>query len=223
RGEFGKVRSLLADFYLTVKSCSGAFRFVFVTGIARFPMYDLGLGNLLDVSLAPEFGTLLGLTPDDLRVNFGARLEAAAATAHPEIAGAAGRLQALISDLEAMYGGYCFDRLAGARVLCPWSVLCYLAMPSGGMGGYWIDSGGGVQPLQRYLRAPAREAARERLAPEADLADCASGDAAFLAQTGYLTIKSCAPAGFLLGCPNGEVRRALAELGGEAPGETPAA
>lgn len=61
---FEAVRSIMSEFYLTLKSVSGSLRFLFVTGITKFSSTSVfsAFNSLRDISLEPKFGTLLGYT-----------------------------------------------------------------------------------------------------------------------------------------------------------------
>ena len=60
--QFEKARTILSSFYQAVKSRYKAVRFMFITGITRYSNTSIfsAFNNLLDLSLNPAYGALLG-------------------------------------------------------------------------------------------------------------------------------------------------------------------
>ena len=69
---FDKMRELLRDFYKVVKMSEEKLRFTFITGITKFAQVSVfsALNNLTDITLDPEYATLLGITQEELEVDF---------------------------------------------------------------------------------------------------------------------------------------------------------
>lgn len=213
---FEAVRSIMSEFYLTLKSVSGSLRFLFVTGITKFSSTSVfsAFNSLRDISLEPKFGTLLGYTEEEIVQNFGSFLEAAT-----QIIGL--NRSELMTELRANYNGFCFDQLAKTHVYCPWSVLKFLEVPDLGFQNYWYASGGRPTVLKKYLAGHPLEDPGSFDKPVNLRIDALSAPRSYdeistevlLAQTGYLTIKKRLSSVHLqLGYPNKEVYESMGRL-----------
>lgn len=213
---FATVRESLSKIYSLVKSQDGALRFLFITGITKFSKTSIfsAFNNLMDISLDPDYGSLLGYTGDELRRDFA-----------PYLSNAAQRLSMtqdeLLEALRVNYDGFCFDLEASRHVYCPWSVLCFLTSPMMRFKNYWYTSGGRPSVLMKYLtkqslQKPALFAQLEEIRVQ-DL-DAANDYATvspvlMLYQAGYLTVKRAVNAkSLLIGYPNQEVADSVAML-----------
>ena len=212
---FRSIRKRLSKFYSIVKSNDACWRFVFMTGIAKFNQTGIfsELNNFTDISLKPSYGSLLGYTDEDIDRYFsGYILQAARVLNLP--AETVRRL------LRENYDGYCFDKEASYRVYAPWSVLSFLSSPEDGFENYWMQSGGNLSLLQQYLHShslKAPEAYDEEQEVRYDDLNASTdfdgiSDVALLTQAGYLTIKQRIGQFFLVGYPNQEVATSLATL-----------
>jgi hypothetical protein len=69
---FNDVRIFLRDFYKVVKANESGLRFTFITGITKFAQVSVfsALNNLTDITLDPEYSTLLGITQGELERDF---------------------------------------------------------------------------------------------------------------------------------------------------------
>ena len=65
-------RSVLRDFYGSIKECDEYIRFVFITGVSKFSKMNLfsGLNNLEDITVDKHYATITGYTHDDLKTYF---------------------------------------------------------------------------------------------------------------------------------------------------------
>ena len=212
---FQSVRTRLASFYATVKANDRCFRFVFMTGIAKFNQTGIfsELNNFSDLSLDPRYGTFLGYSEDDIRTYFSGYLERASQ-----------RLKLSPDDvLDRMrenYDGYCFDQLASTHVYAPWSVMKFFDAPELGFSNYWIQSGGTLTLLEKYLHSHALKSPAEygeqqavgcdELRASADYDGIS--DLVLLTQAGYLTIKRHEIDTFFVSYPNQEVAKSMASL-----------
>ena len=70
-------RSILREFYETLKGLSEYLRFVFVTGVTKFSQVSLfsGFNNLNDITIHPGYATLLGYTDGELQQFMRDRIE----------------------------------------------------------------------------------------------------------------------------------------------------
>ena len=212
---FDSVRKQLSSFYAVLKKFDRALRFLFITGITRFQRTSIfsAMNNLVDISLDPAYGTLLGYTEEELRRYFGESLGHAS-----EVLGM--DEDELIRRMQLQYDGYCFDELASTHVFVPWSTLLFLYRPQRGFRNYWFESGGKPAVLAQYLKRhslgnPLRYEAI-RSVQTSDFAASSDWDTltdtVLLTQAGYLTIRSSTPQVLYLGYPNREVAESMAQL-----------
>ena len=212
---FDNVRSTMATFYSVLKSNDAVIRFLFMTGISKFNKVSIfsELNNLVDITLHPDYGTMLGYTLEELHHYFGDFLEHAS-----EIMGI--KKENLVETLTRSYDGFCFDELAQHKVFAPWSVLNFLSNPQLGFKNYWFESGGKPSILLQYmkshsLRKPDFYAAQKSI-QLAELSGSSSmeglSDVGLLTQAGYLTIKKVEYGTAFLGFPNSEVQSSMAQL-----------
>ena len=213
---FAGVRSLMSQFFLTLKSNEGCQRFFFMTGISKFSNNSIfsAFNNLQDISLDPLYGSLLGYTEEEIKTNF-----------HDYLLNASSTLQTSVEDvlnkLKQNYNGFCFDEKAQHRVYCPWSVLNFFNRPDRGFQNYWYSSGGQPAVLMKYLvnHALARPISYGEH-KELRLSELGSarqyeeiGLDVLLTQAGYYTIKEVTEDQYaVLGYPNEEVAVSMAQL-----------
>ena len=212
---FKQINGLLAGFFSATKSYSRKLRFLFVTGIMKFRQASLfsTFNNIADVSLWPQFGSLLGYTEGDLIEYFGPYVERSAAIL--------GLTDGEVYDrLRQEYDGFCFEESCRTHVYAPWSVLSFLVNPKRGFRHYWFESAGTPAILVNYLKS------HRLLDPEdfdrlqtLSVSDLSSADhidrldpRVLLTHAGYLTIKDADGFRVRLGYPNEEVRDAMARL-----------
>ena len=228
---FNSVQAEMRVFFNTLKSNEGSFRFLFLTGVTRFTSTGIfsGFNSLVDVSLLPQFGTLLGITEDELIRYFQNHLEKASKILNLSI-------PVLISEMKKYYDGFCFDSQASTHVFCPWSIMRFLMNPEIGFFNYWYETAG--QPkflinnllnnnisklinLEKDVQVTSQDL-RSAIDPddfsfngtESSLSNRKSiNTITVFQQAGYLTIKSIDQFGRLtLGYPNREVRASMALL-----------
>lgn len=142
---FENIRKFMSRFFLTVKSNEGALRFWFMTGITKYRQTSIfsELNLFTDISFDPHYGTLLGYTEPEIRTNFAAYLDKAAAVLSKTE-------EDVMEELRRHYDGYSFDMQAQTHVYCPWSVLKFLQSPHLGFQNYWYESGGQPSVLMEY-------------------------------------------------------------------------
>ena len=221
---FDAARRLLASFYALVKEHDRLWRFFFMTGITKLYQTDIfsGLNNIRDISTSGVYSAIAGYTQDEVERCFMPFVEQAARVLSlaPE---------EVLRQIEENYDGYCFDALDGiprtpARVYNPWSVLSFLKNPSQGFRNYWVESGGHVTLLRKYMKSSILQDPREyitektisadRLSASSDIA--AMSDIVLLTQTGYLTVKGRRGNNLIVSYPNREVACSMAALYAES-------
>ena len=214
---FEEVQAELFSFYDCLKRLSSRFRLILVTGICRYQNLGIfsGVNFMTDISMRPEYGTLLGYTEDELRIFFGQYIEHAALVQHLSV-------DECVKRMAYYYDGYCFDKNASKHVYTPWSVLNFLRYPEDGFQNYWYDSAGRPSVLLNYIKSHSLKDPRaygadqtisaDELNSSQGLADLS--DVGLLVQAGYLTIKSVEPGGevFTVNYPNAEVSRSMSKL-----------
>ena len=213
---FNDVRRIMSSFFLKLKARDRCLRFSFMTGITKYRQTSIfsELNNFDDISLNPEYGTLIGLTESEIRENFEAFIRKAGTALKMSEA-------EVMDGLRENYDGFCFDEEASRHVFCPWSVLNFFKYPERGFRNYWYESGGQPTVLMKYLANHALEEpmsfAEARQIRVSELGAARKYDdiglEALLAQAGYLTIRSVRSNGYaVLGYPNKEVSVSMAEL-----------
>ena len=215
---FNQIRNMLSGFFLRIKASDRAWRFIFITGIAKFNKASIfsAFNNLTDISLDPQFGTLLGYTEQEILGNFKLFVDNAARVNNMEVS-------ALMAAMRTQYDGFCFDEDAATHVYAPWSVLSFLSAPKRGLRDFWYGSASGSSMVKNYLDlhpfTNPIESFGEDIPVSIDkLRD--SNDAktlspaVFLFQAGYLSIKQTDTDTDMayLNFPNGEVRQAMNRL-----------
>ena len=195
----------LKPFYSVLKACEPLEHFVLVTGVSKFSHVSMfsELNNLTDLSMHPDFATMLGYTQEELEAAFDEHI--ADATRH-----GVERAQ-LLADLKEWYDGYRFHH-AAAPVYNPVSVARFF---DGGaeFDNYWFDTGTPTFLLNLMENRDYRlEDALGRPVPRSAFRafDIRRIDPlVLLYQTGYLTIRDAKTDGFetlyRLDFPNREV------------------
>lgn len=213
---FNAVRSIMSELFLTLKSNEGCLRFFFMTGITKFSNTSIfsAFNNLLDISLYPQFGTLLGYTEAEIKLYFKDHL--VRATEQLQLT-----VDQVIENLKENYDGFSFDMKAETHVFCPWSVLNFLSYPELGFKNFWYTSGGQPTVLMKYLDQHALSQpisySENKMVRLSDLNTSRQYDEisleVLLTQAGYLTIRSVMKNGYaILGYPNQEVSTSMAQL-----------
>ena len=213
---FNEIRSIMSEFFLTLKSNEGCLRFFFMTGITKFSSTSIfsAFNNLNDISLDTAYGTLLGYTEEELTTYFSDYLSEATHKLNLSP-------KQLLEQLRIHYDGFCFDRRAKTHVYCPWSILNFCQAPEEGLQNYWYTSGGQPTVLMKYLtnhslEKPENYANGKYLKLSALDATRQFDDVSIdvlLTQAGYLSIKEVTEDGYvLLDYPNQEVAVSMAQL-----------
>ena len=198
---------MLREFYTVLKDLSSQLELVFLTGVSKFSKTGIfsGLNNLVDLSMHPDYATMLGYTQSELEENFAAEIEAAGQKLGLS-------RQALLEEMRNWYNGYRFEE-AAETVYNPVSVNNFFSQKK--FLNFWFATGTPsflVHLLKENglfdLNLPPINSGGfesfelDRLKPEA-----------ILFQTGYLTIQYVTEDGlFQLDYPNKEVRDSMLEV-----------
>ena len=153
---FEGITDILRGFYQQIKSNSGSFRFVFITGITRYCAPNQFMeGNFFDdITFKSEFGEIVGFTRDEIEHYFKDNLKYATSIrkdkAFEEVTNR--DIESLVDELENMYGGYSFDKHVETKVFSTWSVLSFFENRYVKLEPYWFDNGGSLPPtLLNYV------------------------------------------------------------------------
>ena len=213
---FECVRSCLASFFSIIKAAQGSLRFFFMTGITKFQntRFFSSFNNLQDISMDPEYGSLLGYTERELCTYFGPYLDIAC-----EKLGILERSE-LVDKLRDMYDGFCFDDSARTHVFVPWSVQSFLLNPQRGFKNYWYETGAQPILLMNFLKSHRLDKPQKYGEPIwLDMESFSMSQdyevispETILSQVGYLSIKEVSDGNVLLGYPNKEVALSMARL-----------
>ena len=222
---FEVIRKVMADFFSRLKSASGAFRFLFITGITKYRQVSIfsTLNNLTDISLDPEYGELVGYTKEEVEKYFPDYLENALTRLNSiqrRNQQEQYSHQSLMNALISHYDGFCFDEEASTHVFAPWSVLNFLSSPQRGFKDYWFESGGVSTWLENWIAKHGAINPENFDTPttvDISMLGAASTPSeipveVLLYQTGYLSIVGALDSSVDLGYPNEEVSGAMAKL-----------
>ncbi len=202
-----RVRKLMHDFYVKLKSNSGSIRFLMITGVTKLAKLSVfsGLNNLVDLTMSGDYAGLLGYTHDELKAFFPEHLAAFAEKegVTPDV---------LFAQLLEWYDNYRFSPQSDIKVLNPVSV--GMALSNGVFRGYWNSTGAPtlvIEALRKADKWPADLDNVTTMEEQLDVCDALTMPATpLLYQSGYLTIKDAKKGGVLkLGIPNKEVRSAI--------------
>ena len=197
-------RELLKGFYSVLKELDTLLELVFLTGVSKFSKTGIfsGLNNLVDLSMHPEYATMLGYTQTELEVNFSRQIDAAANKLQLS-------RQELLRQLREWYNGYRFHQTADT-VYNPVSVNNFLDRKE--FENFWFATGTPtflIQVLKQQGIFDLHAIGQSALDFDSfDLEDIRLFG--LLYQTGYLTIQSRDEFGqYTLDYPNREVKNSM--------------
>ena len=212
-------RDLLKSFYSVLKDADPYLRLVLLTGVSKFSRVSIfsELNNLLDLTLHPDYATMLGYTQSELEHYFEERIN--------EISPRFGGRESLLQRIKEWYNGYTWD--GEHYVYNPFSILSFFSQKQ--FRNFWFETGTPtflvklLNRTQQYDLENMRASAAVFSSFELDRID----PKALLFQTGYITIKSVDEnQTYTLSYPNKEVRDSLlqyllAEYTQSYPSDTP--
>ncbi|XWN35588.1 MAG: AAA family ATPase [Roseivirga sp.] len=210
-------RALLQDFFGTLKSLEAHIRFTFITGISKFSKVSLfsEANHLDDITMYPQYATMLGYTEEELIQYFDKHIEAV--TEQRNAQGQQTSKEEVLTEIKAWYNGYRFSK-GETYLYNPFSTLKY--METREPQGYWYATGTPSFLIEQVKKHPesavplagshAEESALMEISSleEIDLT-------ALMFQAGYLTIQAYHPGdeveegSYTLDFPNREVRQAF--------------
>ncbi|MFM9947254.1 MAG: AAA family ATPase [Saprospiraceae bacterium] len=177
-------REILKEFYTVLKDADSKLEFVFLTGVSKFSKVGIfsGLNNLQDITMSPQYATMLGYTQEELESNFAEEIEDTARYL-------ACSKQELLDKIRLWYNGYRFSYRANT-VYNPVSVNLFFTEQE--FKNFWFATGTPTflinvlktEGLYDFKLQPQSEQSFDSF----DLEDL--NPYGLLYQTGYLTIKS---------------------------------
>ncbi len=201
-------RKIYRDFFTGLKDYGYCIKCVFITGITKFTQISLFsvLNTLTNISFRNEYASICGLTTEEIKYYFMPELERLAARR-------SWNLQQAITELQKKYDGYHFaENLVGVHN--PFSVLS--ALNEGKLQSYWMSTGANAM-LVKILKDFANNVIKlDNSLIDMDYLETSDVNTQnpklFLYQAGYLTIKGTKEDCYILGFPNGEVKKALFDM-----------
>ena len=229
--EFEDRRKILSNFYLTVKSCDGKFRFIFITGVTYYSHTSIfsAFNNLKDLTLDLRYGALLGYTSEELELYFGEYIDNAVEVLNKKYHTERYTHDLVVSELKRNYDGYSFDEEGLNHVYNPWSIVNFFDAPVREFIPYWVASGGATPTfLVNYLKQGLKKYNSNELQSLLSIDSTVNKDTdslypsienianidlfAILYQAGYFCIKTAEDGYFKVGIPNLEVKKAYSNL-----------
>jgi hypothetical protein len=211
-----KIRSMLYDFYSSVKGCSDFLRFTFITGITKFKQLSLfsALNNIEDISFDDRFSLICGFSKDEITTYYSKYLDRALSKEIDSGALPQGSsVDDIMRKISFWYDGYSWD--GTKRVYNPFSIKNYLQKYS--FKYYWYKSG--VSLFTGVLNSFDENrfsifGKNISIESPLEIQDTSNiNDETFLLQAGYLTVDTVENiAGietFRLKIPNNEIRFAI--------------
>ncbi len=197
-------RELLKGFYSVLKELDTLLELVFLTGVSKFAKTGIfsGLNNLVDLSMHPDYATMLGYTQQELESNFPEEIAAAARKLNLDRA-------ELLGQMREWYNGYRFEESA-ETVYNPVSVNTFLSQKK--FENFWFATGTPsflIHLLKQQGVFDLHAIGQSTLDFDSfDLEDIRLFG--LLYQTGYLTIQSRDEFGqYTLDYPNREVKNSM--------------
>jgi AcrR family transcriptional regulator len=204
-----EVRSIMRDFYTSLKANNAYLRFVFITGVSTFSQMGIfsELNNLDVISDDDDYATICGITEQELVDNFKQGIEVIASKKN-------WTEEETLARLKDMYDGYHFSGDL-IDVYNPFSLI--KAFKSKVLGNYWFNTGTTsslVEAFKQYIgdfNLELDTIDSDRWIESCDFRRSLEDHASIiplLYQTGYLTIKKYDTDSdqYVLGMPNAEVR-----------------
>ena len=215
---FEDIAKSLRSFYQSMKSNSGKYRFVFITGITRYKDTSIfTAGNTIeDVSLYTEYGEIVGYTKDEIRHYFADYLKYSASVRKSKAIEQVTKedVEDLLNELASMYDGYCFDKRCMTHVYSTWSIISFFKNRFAEFENYWYVNGGLPSILQSYI-SDVKDQAQDILKSNQVTVDISTflnptnldtmDIRVLLYQTGYLTLDKTDNDIIYLKFPNHEI------------------
>lgn len=230
KAEFASRQKILSNFYSTVKSYQGVFRFVFITGEINYFSSSTfsSFNHLEDLFFNSDYGALLGFTEDDLEHYFSLYTDRACEVLNKLNKNRQYTHDNLLSTLKSKYGDYCFDNKAKEHIYNPSFIVNFFSELKEEHTYRHISERFRNSNLENFLRQALSKDIKEQLQRSLDLDTTiylAQANLypqldtlterdlyAILYQLGYLCIKASRKGMLSFSIPNLAVKHALKEL-----------
>ncbi len=198
-------REMLTGFYTVLKDADRYLRFVFITGVTKFSQLGIfsNLNQLMDISMAPDYATICGMTKVEIERDFQPEL-AALATMNKLT------YEQTVNEMTKRYDGYHFSEFLSDGIYNPFSVLNALVQKR--FSSYWFATGTPTMLVDTLKKTDYDLRQLDGIeVPAAALIDYRAdfhNPVPIIYQSGYLTIKGYDPAKdfYTLDFPNAEVK-----------------
>ena len=202
-----RLRQVMRNFYSPLKACDPYLRFVFLTGITKFSQMSIfsELNNLANISMDEEYGSICGITQEELIEQL---KEYVSALADSQQTG----YEQMVDILKERYDGYHFT-WPSSDIYNPFSLLNAFARKR--VDNYWFASGTPtylIEMMRKFGVLPSQIGRMEAFATDFDApTERMTSLTPLLYQSGYLTIKSYNRilSSYTLDIPNAEIRIGL--------------
>ena len=196
---------MLTGFYTVLKDADRYLRFVFITGVTKFSQLGIfsNLNQLMDISMAPDYATICGMTKAEIERDFQPEL-AALATMNKLT------YEQTVNEMTKRYDGYHFSEFLSDGIYNPFSVLNALVQKR--FSSYWFATGTPTMLVNMLKKTDYDLRQLDGIeVPAAALIDYRAdfhNPVPIIYQSGYLTIKGYDPAKdfYTLNFPNAEVK-----------------
>ena len=197
-------RAILKAFYGVLKSTDAYLKFVFLTGVTKFGQVSVfsDLNHLKDISQDARYGSLCGITPEELQKNFRQELIEFARKENTSV-------ENLCTRMKSMYDGYRFNHTMQG-IYNPFSLLN--AMDAMEFRSYWFATGTPTFLIELLKKSDYDLRRLESIEiDESQFTSYRAGNSdpiPVIYQSGYLTIKDYDERFriYKLGFPNDEVK-----------------
>ena len=197
-------REMLTGFYTVLKDADRYLRFVFLTGVTKFSQLGIfsNLNQLMDISMAPDYATICGMTKVEIERDFQPELAALAAMNKLTY-------EQTVNEMTKRYDGYHFTEFLSDGIYNPFSVLNALVQKR--FSSYWFATGTPTMLVDMLKKTDYDLRQLDGIeVPAAALIDYRAdfhNPVPIIYQSGYLTIKGYDPEFnfYRLGFPNAEV------------------
>ncbi len=196
-------RRVLREFYSIIKNADPYLKFVLLTGVSRFSRISIfsDLNNLNDITIDPNFNSLVGYTQIELEHFFSDRITSLSNKLNQDP-------ETLLNEIKQWYNGYWWT--GQEKLYNPFSILSFFQ--KGVFQNFWFSTGTPnflIEVLKEGYHFDFDEL--ETGSTSLDSLDLSNPNyRSLLFQTGYLTIKDAPyPLFYTLGYPNKEVKVSL--------------
>ena len=203
-GRLKEIREVMQEFYQRLKKLEPMIKFCFITGITKFSQLSIfsTINNLTNVTMAPAFAALCGITEEELTTTLREDIERLAQIYDTDY-------EQMHQKLKLRYDGYHFSEDA-PDVYNPYSLL--KAFQQRKVANYWFESGTPTFLIRQLQHFKTDIMSLDSLEVPSSAFDQPTENMQnalpLLYQSGYLTIKDYDRDGemYFLSIPNQEVR-----------------